>query len=174
MSAQKNLPVLPSRIGRVYRSHILLDRAPACAKTQLEQFATDAFRSQDADSAPPFPESTPRSLRVSLVCKKLLWMCISNTAEIPGDATAPASSSWTINRACFHARDARASRTKIRRSIFVHAGRLTCRRRMMSCWRRRAFAATSSDVLLARSVAVPRMREVADGCVQSTKRRWSA
>jgi hypothetical protein len=46
-----------------------------------------------------------------------------------------------------------------RRSIFAHVGRLTCRRRMMSGCRRRAFAATSSDLLLARSVTVPNRRE---------------
>ena len=54
MMAQKKLPVLPSWIGRAYRSHIFLDRAFADAQTQLEPFAPDPFRSQDADSALPF------------------------------------------------------------------------------------------------------------------------
>ena len=64
-------------------------------------------------------------------------------------------SGWTMKSACFHARDARARRIKIRRSFFAFVGRLTCRRRMMSCCRRRAFSATSSDLLLARSVTEP-------------------
>src|SRR6266566_9241534 len=82
-------------------------------------------------------------------------------------------SGWTMKSACFHARDALARRTKIRRSVFANVGRLTCRRRMMSCCRRRAFSATSSDLLLARSVTVPNMREVLEGLVQSTKRWWN-
>ena len=78
-------------------------------------------------------------------------------------------SGWTINRACFHARDARASRIKIIRSVFDNAGRLTCRRKIMSCCRTKAFSATSSDLLLLRSVTVPNRSEVVSGFVQSTK-----
>jgi hypothetical protein len=75
--------------------------------------------------------------------------------------------------ACFHARDARARRTKIIQSVFVNAGLLTCRRRIMSCCRRKAFSATSSDLLRLRSVSVPNMSEVVSGFVQSTKSWWS-
>jgi hypothetical protein len=43
--------------------------------------------------------------------------------------------------ACFHARTTLAKRTRSNRSVFVHAGRFTCRLRMMSCCRKRAFSA---------------------------------
>jgi hypothetical protein len=100
-------------------------------------------------------------------------LILPEQARIPGDASAAVSLVGQVMCACFHARDARARRIKIRRSVFEHVGRLTCRRRMMSCCRRKAFSTTSSDLLLARSVIVPNMREVLEGLVQSTKRRWS-
>ncbi|SRR6266487_471441 len=50
---------------------------------------------------------------------------------------------------------------------------LPTERRIMSCCRRKAFSATSSDLLLLRSVSVPNMRAVVDGLVQSTKSWWS-
>ena len=43
--------------------------------------------------------------------------------------------------ACFHARTTLAKRTRSNRSVFVHAGRFTCRLRMISCCRKRAFSA---------------------------------
>ena len=113
-------------------------------------------------------------------CCGYLWfgrccsgLVLPEQARIPGDATAGASLVGQVMCACFHARDARARRTKIRRSVFAQVGRLTCRRRIMSCCRRRAFSATSSDLLLARSATIPNRREVVEGVVQSTKRWWS-
>ncbi len=82
-------------------------------------------------------------------------------------------SGWTMNRACFQVRTALARRTGSIRSVLVQVGRFTCRRRMIRCWRRNAFSATSSDLLLARSVSVPSRREVVSGLVQATKRWWS-
>ena len=55
----------------------------------------------------------------------------------------------------------------------VHAGRFTCPLSMMSGWRKRAFSAMSSDLLLPRSAMVPSSNEVLRGLVQRTKRVWS-
>jgi hypothetical protein len=66
----------------------------------------------------------------------------------------------------------RAARNKRNRTDFLHAGRLTCRRRMMSCWRRSAFSATRSDFSLARSASVPSSKEVFSGLVQRKKPSW--
>jgi hypothetical protein len=55
MSAQEGRPVLSLWPSRAHLSHVLLDRPFADANAQLKQFATDPFRSQDADSAPPCP-----------------------------------------------------------------------------------------------------------------------
>jgi len=71
---------------------------------------------------------------------------------------------------CFHARTPLAQSTRRMRSVFVHAGRFTCRLRMMSCCRKSAFSAMSSDLLLARSASVPRSKEEVRGVVQWTKR----
>ena len=79
-------------------------------------------------------------------------------------------SGWKMKSACFQVRTILASRTRSIRSARVHAGRFTCRRRMMSCWRRSAFSATSSDFLLVRSVNVPKMRELVAGFVHL--RKW--
>ena len=48
-----------------------------------------------------------------------------------------------------------------------------CRLSMMSCWRKSAFSAMSSDLLLPRSAMVPSSNEVLSGLVQRTKRVWS-
>ena len=47
--------------------------------------------------------------------------------------------------------------------VLVNTGRLTCRLRLISCWRRNAFSATSSDLFLARSASDPNNSEVVDG-----------
>src|SRR5438105_2806215 len=60
------------------------------------------------------------------------------------------------------------------RSAFVHAGRFTCRLRMMSCRRKRAFSAISSDLLRPRSARVPSGNEEESGFVQRVKREESA
>src|SRR5258708_9104067 len=78
-------------------------------------------------------------------------------------------SGWTMKSACFQVRTALARSARSIRSILVHAGRLPFRRRMIRGFRRSAFSATSSDLLLARSVTVPKMSEVLDGCVQLMK-----
>jgi hypothetical protein len=62
-----------------------------------------------------------------------------------------------MNSACFQVRTALARSTRSIRSILVHAGRLMCRLRMITGFWRSAFSATSSDLLLARSVTVPKM-----------------
>ena len=82
-------------------------------------------------------------------------------------------SGCTMKSACFHVRTILASRTRSNRSAFVHAGRFTCRFSMMSCWRKSAFSAISSDLLLPRSAMVPSNSKVFGGLVQRTKRVWS-
>jgi len=82
-------------------------------------------------------------------------------------------SGWTMKRACFHVWTARVSSTSTIRSALVHAGRLTCLRRMISCCRNSAFSATNCDLLLKRSVTVPSMRGVLSGLVQCIMTEWS-
>jgi len=82
-------------------------------------------------------------------------------------------SGWMMKSACFHVRAILASSTRSMRSVLVQAGRLTCRRRILNCWRRSACSAISWDLLLGRSVSVPTMRAVLDGLVQSTKWWWN-
>jgi hypothetical protein len=53
--------------------------------------------------------------------------------------------------------------------VFVHAGRFTCRLRMMSWCRKRAFSVTSSDLLLLRSARVWSGKEEVSGLVQRAK-----
>ena len=60
------------------------------------------------------------------------------------------------------------------RSFLVMGGRFTCRLRMMSCWRKRAFSAISSDFLRPRSASVANGKEVKSGLVQRVKREESA
>jgi hypothetical protein len=78
MSVKEGRPALSLWSRRAYPSQVLLDRPLPDVKTELEHFAPDPLRSQDADSALPCPESTLRSLRLPLVWKELLWTCISN------------------------------------------------------------------------------------------------
>jgi hypothetical protein len=75
-------------------------------------------------------------------------------------------SGWTRNRACFHTRTALAKSTRKMRSLFVHTGRFTCRLRMISCCRKRAFSAMSSNLLRPRSAKVPSGNEELSGLVQ--------
>jgi hypothetical protein len=56
--------------------------------------------------------------------------------------------------------------TRKMRSVIVHTGRFTCRLRMMSCCRRSAFSAMSSDLLLARSASAPTGKEEVSGLNQ--------
>jgi hypothetical protein len=53
MRVQEGRPVLSARSSRTHVSHVLLDRAFADAKPQLEECAADSLRSEDADFAPP-------------------------------------------------------------------------------------------------------------------------
>jgi hypothetical protein len=59
------------------------------------------------------------------------------------------------------------------RSVLVNVGRFTCRLSMMSCWRKSAFSAMSSDLLLPRSVRVESVKEVPGGLLQRVKREES-
>jgi hypothetical protein len=77
-------------------------------------------------------------------------------------------------RACFHVPTSRANQTRSTRSVLVRGGRFTCRLRMMSCCRRRAFSARSSDVLGPRSARVCSGKEEASGLLQRAKREESA
>jgi len=55
MIAQEDPPVLTPWSSRPHLPHVLLDRAFADMQSQLEEFAADPFRSEDVDSALPFP-----------------------------------------------------------------------------------------------------------------------
>jgi len=82
-------------------------------------------------------------------------------------------SGWTRNSACFQVRTILASSMRSIRSILAQAGRFTCRRRMIRGFRRSAFSATSSDLILVRSVSIPSRSEVVSGVVQATNRSLS-
>ena len=58
------------------------------------------------------------------------------------------------------------------RSVLVQIGRFTCRCSMMRGFRRKAFSAASSDLLLAKSVNVPSSSDEVSGLVQATKLWW--
>lgn len=58
--------------------------------------------------------------------------------------------------------------------FFVYAGRFTCRLRMISCCRKRAFSAMSFDLLLPKTVSVPSGNEDLSGLVQRAKQEESA
>ena len=60
------------------------------------------------------------------------------------------------------------------RSVLVNVGRFSCRLSMLSGWRKSAFSAISSDLLLPRSVRVESGKEVPSGLVQRVKREESA
>jgi hypothetical protein len=94
-------------------------------------------------------------------------------ARIPGDASAGASQAEQSTALVSRSLPALARSTKSSRSVLKKVGRFTWRRRMMSCCRRSAFSATSSDLLLARSVTAPNRKEVVAGFVQFIKRWWS-
>ena len=69
-------------------------------------------------------------------------------------------SGCTMKRAGCHVRTSLASRMRRRRSVLVNVGRFTCRLRMISCCRKRAFSAMSSDLLRPRLVRVESGKEV--------------
>ena len=100
--------------------------------------------------------------------------CVSSTDERAPDASASLVSGCTIKMACCQARTNLAKSTRSTRSVFVHAGRFTWRLRMISCCRKRAFSATSSDLLRLRSARVCSGKENVSGFVQRAKRDKSA
>jgi len=78
---------------------------------------------------------------------RALVSCSNNT-------NGEASSSLKMNRNCFQVRTPFAGRTRIILFFVVQAGRITCQRRMIHGCRSNAISATSSVLLLARSVRV--------------------
>ena len=125
--------------------HVFLNGAFGDADAQLESFATDPFRSPEPILRRHFLDQGHGFCGYLWFGRCCSGLVLPEQARIPADATAGASLVGHVMCACLHARDARARRTRIRRSDFAHVGRLTCRRRMRSCCRRRAFSATSSD-----------------------------
>jgi hypothetical protein len=83
-------------------------------------------------------------------------------------------SGWTMSSACCQVRTSLASRTRSKRSVLVNVGRFTCRSRMMSCCRKSAISARSSDLLRPRSARVCSGKEEESGLVQRVKREVSA
>ena len=98
---------------------------------------------------------------------RALVSCSNNT-------NGEASSSLKMNRNCFQVRTPFAGGTRIILFFVVQAGRITCQRRVIHGFRSNAFSATSSVLLLARSVSVTSGREAVSGFVQSTKQWVSA
>ena len=88
-------------------------------------------------------------------------------------------SGCTTNRAFFQVRSLPANSTSRARSALVSGGRLTWRRRTMSCWRSRAFSSISCCLLRQRSIITPAERELAVGLLhirqsQLPMLRWDA
>ena len=78
-------------------------------------------------------------------------------------------SGCTIKRAGFQVRTSFASRTRSIRSALVTGGLFTRRLRIISCWRKRAFSAISSDLLRPRSAMVCSDKEEMCGFVQRAR-----
>ena len=110
--------------------------------------------------------------RLLSACEYLPLTCAFRPGDRVHDASVSSVSGWTLKRVCFHVRTILASSTRSLRSVLVETGRFTCRRRIMSCWRRNAFSATSSLLLLVRSVSVPSNSELLRGFVQPRAERW--
>ena len=82
-------------------------------------------------------------------------------------------SGWRIWRACFQNVVKWARRTRWIRSAWVSRGRLTCRFRMISCWRNNAFSTTRSARLRVKSESMPTAKDEVTGFVQSLMRSCS-
>jgi len=75
----------------------------------------------------------------------------------------------TMRSAARQLRTRRARRTRLSRSARVSTGRLTWRLRTTSCWRRKAFSATSAALVLVRSPAMLPMRGPVAGLVPARR-----
>ena len=120
------------------------------------------------------PEEARWFPRRPWACEKRPWTCASRPGGRAPDGSRSRVSGCTIRRACCQVRTSLAKSTRSTRSIFVQAGRFTCRWRMISCWRKRAFSAMSSELLLPKSASVPSRKDDMSGLVQRVKREESA
>src|SRR5947209_9075402 len=91
-----------------------------------------------------------------------LHLCFQNTRK-SSRCQRRRVSGWTRKSVCFHVRTILARTTRSNLSLFRETGRLTCRRKIISCCRNSAFSANSSALPLVRSANVPRTREAVDG-----------
>jgi len=167
-------PRLASWLGCANSSHRLLDGALADIDAEFQQFSANAFSSPQPIVLRHLVFSRRWCVRQPSVYEKPSLTCASNTGERAPAALASLVSGCTMKRACCHVRTSLASRTRSMRSVLVNVGRFTCRLRMMRWWRKRAFSAMSSDLLLLRSVRGESGKEVTSGFVQRAKREESA
>jgi hypothetical protein len=143
-------------------------------KTQLGQLAANALRAPESVICCHFLDQADRLGREPRLSRVCLRFVLRGTRGRAHDASLRKVSGCTMKSACFQVRTILARNTKRNRSECLHAGRLTCRRRMMSCWRSNAFATRSSDFPLARSAIIPSRRGAECGFVQRTIPSWSA
>jgi len=104
---------------------------------------------------------------------RALDLCFQNTRK-SSRGPRRSVSGCTRKSACFQVQAMLARSTKKSRSVFLQTGRLTCRRKMISCCRNSAFSASSSALPLVKSANVPSRREAVGGLIQSETRSWSA
>jgi hypothetical protein len=168
--AQKGRPLLSCGLKGTNVPHVLLNGQLAHVNVQFQEFSTN-------------PLSTPESiLRRHLsnqgdgfrgylrLIRSSLRLALPDHAK---ELTMEAATVCLVERvmwACFQVRTNLASRTTSVRSALLQAGCCTCRPRMMTCWRKKAFSAMSWDLLRPMSVSVPSGNERVSGFVQRIKR----
>jgi len=133
--------------------HVLLDRSLTDVYAQLEQFATNTFRPpQSIVPCHLLDQRHGLSGYLRFGCSRPRFVLPEKSKSL---AMPLEQRLWLDNeQGVFPGLNCLARRTRSIRSVLVQAGRFTCRRRMISCCRSRAFSAMSSDLLLARSVSV--------------------
>ena len=166
MIAEKRAPLLPSCLLGANMLHVLLDGALADMNAQFQEFSANPFCTPESILFRHLPDQGDGfGGDFRLVGRSLCSSLPIQTEELP----MPARASCLVARvmwACCQVRATRASRTRRMRSVLVYAGRFTCRLRMIRGFRKRAFSARSSVLLLPRSLRVVSGREVLSGLVQ--------
>jgi hypothetical protein len=170
MIVQKGSPTLPSWLGCAISSDVLLDGPLTYMHVEFQQFPSNPFSSPESILRRHLPHQSDGFWGYLRLMRTGLRSALPDQAkELPMEALA----AFLVERvmwACFQVRANLASSMRSMRSALQESGRFTCRLRMMSCWRKRAFSAISWDLLLLRSVSAPSSNEGVSGFVQRTKR----
>ncbi len=170
MIMQKGSPPLSSWLGCANSSDVLLNGPLTHLNVEFQQFPSNPFSAPQSILRRHLPDQSDGFWRYLRLMRSGLRPALPDKAK---ELTMEALAAFLVERvmwACFQVRTNLASNTRRIRSALRYAGRFTCRLSMMSCWRKRTFSAMSWDLLLPRSVSVPRGKEGGSGFVQRTKR----